>query len=259
MVERRPDGEHRPQQELAVCAVEDSILLRHNALVQAGTGTGKSLAYLVPAVLSDDRISVSTATKQLSEQAMKDIEILKNEMREQTGKSFSSALLKGRDNYWCLKKADQLESMDKANPNGDSESLFKDEEVADITEPPESKGKMKKMQQDYKKMFAWADRTKTGDRSEAPAVDDDVWKGVSSTNTECPGKNSCPFGEQCFAEVARDKARKAKIVVTNHAIVGLDLENPESTAWQRDVSSLTNCTNLITIYLRLGELLSPLK
>lgn len=229
MVERRPDGEHRPQQELAVCAVEDSILLRHNALVQAGTGTGKSLAYLVPAILSDDRISVSTATKALSEQAMKDIAILKGEMREQTGQSFSSALLKGRDNYWCLKKADQLESMDKANPNQDSESLFKDEEVADITEPVESKGKMKKMQQDYKKMFTWANRTKTGDRSEAPAVDDEVWKGLSSTNTECPGKSSCPFGEQCFAEMARDKARKAKIVVTNHAIVGLDLENPEST------------------------------
>lgn len=236
MVERRPDGEHRPQQELAVCAVEDSILLRHNSLVQAGTGTGKSLAYLVPAILSDERISVSTATKALSEQAMKDIAILKGEMREQTGQSFSSALLKGRDNYWCLKKADQLESMDKANPNQDSESLFKDEEVAEITEPVENKGKMKKMQQDYKKMFTWANRTKTGDRSEAPAVDDEVWKGVSSTNTECPGKNSCPFGEQCFAEMARDKARKAKIVVTNHAIVGLDLENPESTLLgERDV------------------------
>lgn len=229
MVERRPDGEHRPQQELAVCAVEDAILLRHNALVQAGTGTGKSLAYLVPAILSDDRISVSTATKALSEQAMKDIAILKKEMREQTGQSFSSALLKGRENYWCLRKADQLESLDKANPEGDSGSLFKDEEVVDITEPAESKGKMKKMQQDYKKMFDWAKRTQTGDRSEAPAVDDEVWKGVSSTNTECPGKMSCPFGEQCFAEMARDKARKAKIVVTNHAIVGLDLENPEST------------------------------
>lgn len=237
MVERRPGGEHRPQQEAAVRAIEEAIAKNEHLIIEAGTGTGKSFATAIPAILSGQRVVYSTATKQLSEQIIdQDIPVLRNEARQQTGKNFSATLLKGRENYACLLKLDSLRSAAKnepgaANKDGNSDSLFADDEIEVVeTEEPSAadKSKFKKLAGEYKKAYAWADKTKSGDRSEAPAVSDDVWKGISSTNTECVGRSSCPFGEMCFAEKARDEARASQIVVTNHAITALDLENPEA-------------------------------
>ena len=234
MVERRPGGEHRPQQEAAVRAIEDAIAEGDHLIIEAGTGTGKSYATAIPAILSGERIVYSTATKQLSEQIInQDIPVLRQEAREQTGRGFSASLLKGRDNYACLLKLDSLRSAAKNEPGAKagSDSLFGDEEI-EVVEPvapsANEKSKFKKLAGEYKKAYAWADKTKSGDRSEAPAVSEDVWKGISSTNTECVGRSACPFGEMCFAEKARDEARAAQIVVTNHAITALDLENPDS-------------------------------
>lgn len=240
MVERRPGGEHRPQQEAAVRAIENAIAKGEHLIVEAGTGTGKSFAAAIPAILSGERVVYSTATKQLSEQITnQDIPVLKEALQIQMGKNVSYALLKGRENYACKLKLDSLQSAEKNDPNkgAQTQSLFAEEEVEIIEEEkPTSKRNAKKMASDYKKIYAWVGKTRTGDISEAPAVADDVWKGISSTNTECVGRSACPFGEVCFAERARDEARAAQVVVTNHAITALDLENPESSLMgERDV------------------------
>jgi ATP-dependent DNA helicase DinG len=232
MIESRPGGERRPQQEAAVRSIEEAINNGEHLIVEAGTGTGKSFAAAIPAILSGERVVYSTATKQLSEQITnQDIPVLKTALHQQLGKNVSYALLKGRENYACKLKLDSLQSADRNDPNKGSQNqgLFAEEEVAVVEEEkPNSKRSAKKLAGEYKKIYNWVDKTRTGDVSEAPAVSDEVWKGISSTNAECVGRSSCPFGEICFAEAARDNARASQVVVTNHAITALDLENPES-------------------------------
>lgn len=249
MIRNRPGGENRPQQEHAVLSIEKALSCEEHLLIQAGTGTGKSFATLVPAVLSGKRVVYSTATKQLSEQLMNlDIPALQKEARRQGARSFSASLLKGRDNYLCLRKYNELtgdaNGSDSTKPvKQETNSLFDSEFLVDetagehIVEPemisePESKSKRgkpsaAKMKSEYDEMFKWARGTTSGDRSEAPAMSDDVWKGVSVNNNECVGKKSCPFGEQCFSEAARAEAKKVQVVITNHAVTALELTSGE--------------------------------
>lgn len=221
MVEMRPGGEHRHEQEVAMKAVEEAINNNSHLLSQAGTGTGKSLSYLIPAVLSGQKIVVSTATKQLSEQVVdKDIPELNKALRAVGHEKARYALLKGRDNYLCERKYQEVKQMEEqAGAAPAQESLFE----VDDEEANESLKKISDRQKEYQALYGWAERTTTGDRSHGPATSDEVWKNLSSTNAECPGKSSCPFGEVCFAEKARDQARVVDIVVTNHAIAGIDL------------------------------------
>lgn len=265
MVRARPGGENRPQQEQAVLAIEDALQNKHHLLVQAGTGTGKSFATLIPAILSGERVVYSTATKQLSEQLVNiDIPTLRKEAIRQGDRAFSAVLLKGRENYLCKKKHNELTtSPDDADEKpAEDDGLFSFEEVAEdnvidsmdgthhapqgselvmsAEELAEQRERNRKptasqMKEQYDKMFAWARRTKTGDRSEAPAMHDDVWKGVSVTNNECVGRKSCPFGEECFSEGARAEAKKAQVVVTNHAVTSIDLESEEGMLGPRSV------------------------
>lgn len=228
MVADRPGGENRPQQEHAVLEIEDAISEERHLLIEAGTGTGKSFATAIPAILSGKRFVYSTATKSLSEQIInQDIPVLRKELKKQTGKTFTASLLKGRDNYACLYKVNSLKNADQANPdNASQDSLISDEELDIDTTAPQSKAKG--LAAEYKEAYAWLEETESGDRSEAPPVSDEVWRGISSTNNECIGRSSCPFGEACFAELARDEARVSQVVVTNHAITALDLESPDS-------------------------------
>lgn len=243
MVESRPGGEHRPQQEHAVREIERAISDGEHLIIEAGTGTGKSYATAIPAILSKERVVYSTATKSLSEQLInEDMPVLQQEIRKQTGEGFSVKLLKGRDNYACKHKLDILMSADKARPDAGAMSLFSDEEikVEEVPTPVLPKKKLSKKEaaieksrsqqtaEDYKNLYKWVATTQSGDRSEAPAVSEDAWKGISSTNTECAGRKACPFGDVCFAEMARDSAKAAQVVVTNHAITALEIEDPMS-------------------------------
>ena len=218
IVELDPKGEHRPQQETAVAEIEAALNDEHQLLIEAPTGSGKTLSYLIPLIITGRKAVVSTATKQLSEQITReDIPLLEKTVSKiDPSKKFTSALLKGRENYFCLAKdADAAKLEDEAN------SLFGTDDIG----LPSSKGKA--VAKEVGNLKNWAQKTKTGDRSEAPVVSDQTWRQYSSTSTECPGRNTCPFGDICFAEKARDKAKYADVVITNHAVVGHDLMTEE--------------------------------
>lgn len=227
MVELRPGGEHRHEQEVALRAVEDATTNSEHLLSQAGTGTGKGLSYLIPAILSGKPTVVSTATKQLSEQLVdKDLPELNKILVKLGEKPAKFSLLKGRDNYLCKRKFEENVRMENdAAASTRQEGLFEIESDDDVED--ERLTKVKNRGEEVKGLYKWGETTFTGDRSHAPAVSDEVWRSFSSTNTECPGKGSCPFGDVCFAEKARDQARTVDIVVTNHAVVGVDMANDE--------------------------------
>jgi len=209
LVNRLPGGEDRAGQ-LAMCeAVEAAITRERHLLVQGGTGTGKSLAYLVPAVLSGRRVVVATATKALQEQLInKDLPFLAAHL----GVPVRAALLKGRGNYLC--QAALADALDPDRPAllgiGDKGRLA---EIA-----------------------AWAGDTTTGDQSDLPfAVRGDEWARVSVTPTECPGARACPVSASCFAERARDEAAEADVVVVNTHLYCIDLASGRAVLPPHDV------------------------
>lgn len=174
-------------------AVERAFQERQHLLVQAGTGTGKSLAYLVPSVLAGRKVVVVTATRALQEQlCRKDLPFLAKNMK----RKFSYAQLKGRSNYVCLARKDEM-AADRA---GTLAGVRAEDEILEAIED-------------------WVDETDTGDRADAPvAVPDSLWAALSIDSQECPGRTKCSFGENCFAEKARDNAAAADIVVVNTAL-----------------------------------------
>lgn len=226
IVSLNPKGEHRPQQETAVEEIECALNNDQHLLIEAPTGSGKTFAYMVPLIHVGTKAVVSTATKQLSEQIMKtDVPFLQKALKNVApGKKFSAALLKGRENYYCLKRDAEAGKLED-----ESNTLFGTVDVG----MPSAKGKA--IAKETAELKAWADVTTTGDRSEAPAVSEQTWKQYSVTSSECPGRAQCPFGDVCFAEIAREKARKATIVVTNHAVVANDLiQEGEGILGERD-------------------------
>ena len=190
--------------------------------------THNTLSYLIPLAQTETTAVVSTATKQLSEQIFDDdIPFVQNALKQSgSTKTLNAALLKGRDNYLCLAKL-----ADVAKLTNDANALFGSDDLVESDLTKEGKQRVS----EGKQIGEWAEKTKTGDRSQAPAVGDDTWRQYSSTNTECPGKTVCPFGDVCFAEYARDKAKSAQIVITNHAIVAQDLANDGRLLGDREV------------------------
>lgn len=160
-------------------------------MVQAGTGTGKSLAYLIPAVLSGKSTVIATATRALQDQlANKDLPFL----AEHHDSDFSFAVLKGRSNYLCLQRLAEAEPDNRLNTGGDEPHLDLDT---------------------LQRLRDFADESVTGDRSELSDIDDRTWRLVSVGRDECPGALRCPSGEQCMAERARRRAAAADILVVN--------------------------------------------
>lgn len=201
---------------------DDHLFLAGKQLIP----THNTLSYLIPLVENETLAVVSTATKQLSEQIMGDIEFLNTSLKAlNSPKRANASLLKGRDNYLCLAKFDEILRLeDKSN------TLFSVGEAQnDLSD------RANKMIAETKAMSDWANETESGDRTEAPPASDETWRQYSSTNAECPGRSACPFGQECFAELARDKAREANIVITNHAIVALDLDSEGQLLGDREV------------------------
>jgi len=204
------NGSDRPGQTRMAQAVWEAMGGGTHLAVQAGTGTGKSLAYLVPALrLAADRrgrrgpVIVSTATIALQRQLVeRDLPRLADALREPLGRTQVFAILKGRNNYLCLNKL----------RNGAAE-----EQQALIDLPSTALGEQ------VKRVHQWAARTSSGDRDElVPGVSDQAWRQVSVTAMECIGPQRCPFGVQCFSEQARKIAGDADVVVTNHALLAID-------------------------------------
>jgi ATP-dependent DNA helicase DinG len=217
-------GETRPQQENMATAVAEAIDNQKPLLAQAGTGTGKSLAYLFPAAAAGKRTVIATATNQLSEQLVRhDLPQVQQTLLD-AGAEFEFALLKGRNNYACMQKISELEKLENdANASGNgSDSLF-DFEPDDDT----SSSRRAQARQDgalVAELVAWSKTTDSGDRTEAPVVADRVWNQISTSSADCPGAWDCPFGQVCFAEKARATAKAADVVVTNHALLAQEIK-----------------------------------
>src|ERR1700676_5156023 len=181
--------------------------------VQGGTGTGKSLAYLVPAiaraVANSEPVVVSTATIALQRQLVdRDLPRLADALTDALPRRPEFALLKGRGNYLCLNKIH----------NG-SATEPQDRPQEELFEPMAATA----LGRDVARLIAWSSDTDTGDRDElTPGVPDRSWSQVSVSARECIGVARCPFGTDCFAEKARDKAGHADVIVTNHALLAID-------------------------------------
>lgn len=202
-------GQNRAGQRTMVAHVAQALELQRHLLVQAGTGTGKSLGYLVPALArvgeSDQPIVVATATLALQAQIVnRDIPRLLQALEPRPESQAQVALLKGRNNYLCLHK------LEGGYPEDEPDALF---------DMPSSTSRVG---EEVVRLREWADRTETGDRDELkPGVSDRAWAQVSVSAAECLGRR-CPLVEECFSEMARSRAAEADIVITNHALLAIN-------------------------------------
>lgn len=198
-----------------MAAIDKAIRDREHLLVQAGTGTGKSLAYLTPSLLVDGPVVVSTATLALQNQLVEhDLPRLAAAVEPVLGRRPTFAVLKGRHHYLCVAK---MEHADEQEP---TDTLF-DDAPQRATQWLGEAGRLGKQIQ---RLQAWAEKTTTGDRDELdPGVDDTAWRQVSMPARDCVGAARCPYGAECFAEASRARAREADIVVTNHSLLAVDM------------------------------------
>ena len=202
-------GQNRAGQRTMAAHVAQALELQRHLLVQAGTGTGKSLGYLVPALArvgeSDQPIVVATATLALQAQIVnRDIPHLLEALEPRPESQAQVALLKGRNNYLCLHK------LEGGYPEDEPDALF---------DMPSSTSRVG---EEVVRLREWADRTETGDRDELkPGVSDRAWAQVSVSAAECLGRR-CPLVEECFSEMARGRAAEADIVITNHALLAIN-------------------------------------
>ncbi|WP_448394905.1 ATP-dependent DNA helicase [Mycolicibacterium sp. XJ879] len=207
-------GSQRSGQIEMAEAVARAFATGEHLAVQAGTGTGKSLAYLVPAIARaleiEEPVVVSTATIALQRQLVdRDLPRLAESLADALPRAPEFALLKGRGNYLCLNKIH----------NGSAAAEPEDRPQEELFEPMAASA----MGRDVQRLIAWSSNTDTGDRDEVtPGVPDRSWSQVSVSARECIGVSRCPFGTDCFSERARDKAGHADVVVTNHALLAID-------------------------------------
>jgi ATP-dependent DNA helicase DinG len=187
--------EHRPGQLQMAEAVNDAFENHHHVVVEAGTGTGKTLAYLLPAICSGRRVVISTATKSLQEQLyQKDVPFLQKHFAPE----LRVALMKGRNNFLCQAKmhalADQpmLKGMEEVNA--------------------------------FRQIRDWAKVSETGDRAELTFLPDDseLWSRIDARRDTCTGKK-CPQFEQCFLTAMQNRAREADLIIVNHHLFFADL------------------------------------
>ena len=202
-----PGSQDRPGQRSMVEAVAIALGSGEHLLVQAGTGTGKSLAYLVPALTSGKRVVVATATKALQAQLVdKDLPRLVAALSGVLGRTPTYALAKGRGNYVCLQQV-------HGGPGA-----REDEPVDNLFDAPQSS-----LGTQVVRLREWAEQTVSGDRDEVPfPVTDRAWRQVSVSARECLGAR-CPDRVDCFSEQAREAAKEADVVVANHTLLALDV------------------------------------
>jgi ATP-dependent DNA helicase DinG len=187
--------EHRPAQLEMAEAVNDAFLNHHHAIVEAGTGTGKTLAYLLPAICSGRRVVISTATKSLQEQLYhKDIPFLQRHFAE----DLKVAVMKGRNNFLCRTKVHALADR----------PMLRGMEELDA----------------FRQIRDWAKLTETGDRSELTFLPDDseLWSRIDARRDTCTGQK-CPEYRQCFVTAMHQRAKDADLIIVNHHLFFADL------------------------------------
>jgi ATP-dependent DNA helicase DinG len=223
---RRRDGQHAMTR-----AVARALERGEHLLVQAGTGTGKSLAYLVPvvrhAVLADERVVVSTATLALQRQVMaRDLPLVASAVAPRLPRPPRVALLKGWHNYLCRHR------LAGGYPEEEPEGLFELAEGRGAAEHPRPDDALGAQ---VVRLRSWAEATTTGDRDDlVPGVSDRAWRQVSVTAMDCLGRH-CPFADDCFPEHARERAHQADVVVTNHAMLGIAASGAPGVLPEHDV------------------------
>ncbi|MCF6523934.1 ATP-dependent DNA helicase [Streptomyces sp. JJ36] len=202
-------GSERPGQVAMAEAVAEAVADGSHLLVQAGTGTGKSLGYLVPALAAGDRVVVATATLALQRQLVqRDLPRTVEALRPLLGRRPEFAMLKGRSNYLCLHR------LHEGVPQEEEDGLF---------DPFEAAAPTSRLGKDLLRLRDWSDETETGDRDDlTPGVSDRAWSQVSVSARECLGASRCAYGAECFAEAARERAKLAEVIVTNHALLAID-------------------------------------
>ena len=207
-------GQPRSGQIEMAEAVANALSNRHHLLVQAGTGTGKSLAYLVPALVSGKKVLVATATLALQRQLVeRDLPKIKAALDKELKRDITFAIYKGVGNYVCLQKMN--------NSEGDPEN----QAVLEISS----------LETDAKRLRAWAESANaTGDRDDAPDVDRRVWFANSVSGRECMGADECAYGHKCFAALAKAKAQTADVVVTNHTLLAIEIVDSHPILPERD-------------------------
>ena len=239
-------GAERSGQVTMAEAVQHAIESGEHMAVQAGTGTGKSLAYLVPAVRhaigTGNTVVVSTATIALQRQLIdRDLPRLAARSNPCSTEPVF-AILKGRRNYLCLNRQ-------RGGAAEDPQDALFDRLTSDSP-----------LGRQVKRLHEWAEETKTGDRDElVPGVPDAAWRQVSVSAQECIGAQRCPFGTRCFAEKARDAAGKADIVVTNHALLAIDATSDIDVLPDHDVVIIDEAHDLVdrVTSAAAGELSGP--
>ncbi|QPK82919.1 ATP-dependent DNA helicase [Corynebacterium qintianiae] len=213
-------GAERPGQVAMAKAVTAALEQERHLAVQAGTGTGKSLAYLVPAIrhahATGGTVVVSTATIALQRQLIeRDLPRLADALEPLLQRRPTFAIQKGRNNYVCLHKL--------SLPGDVPEALIEEDDISWLG-------------RHVKRVNEWAQDTETGDRDDLePGVPDLAWRQVSVTSTECLGASRCPHGEECFAELARERTREVDLVVTNHALLAIDALSDTDVLPEHDV------------------------
>lgn len=217
-------GNERDGQLKMARAISDAIASGDHLLVQAGTGTGKSLAYLVPALVSGKRALVATSTLALQRQLVeRDLPRIKKSVEKALGREISFAVYKGIGNYLCKQKL-------FGTPDVDAEVLI---EVSTL-------------EREAKKLRDWSQTEGvSGDRDDAPEVDRRVWAASSVSGRECMGAEECPFGSTCFAVVAKAKAQTADIVVTNHTLLAIEVVDSHPILPDRDVVILDEAHDFV--------------
>ena len=207
-------GAPREGQVAMAEAVAGALADRHHLVVQAGTGTGKSLAYLVPALVHGKKVLVATATLALQRQLVeRDLPRIKESLENELGRDLTFAVYKGVGNYLCLQK------MNDSVADPDGEILM---EVGTL-------------EKDQKRLRAWAQTAGvSGDRDDAPDVDRRVWFANSVSGRECIGKDECAFGSKCFSAIAKTKAQSADVVVTNHTLLAIEIVDSHPILPERD-------------------------
>ncbi|HEV3227294.1 MAG TPA: DEAD/DEAH box helicase, partial [Acidimicrobiales bacterium] len=206
VVARLPGGgEARAGQREMAAAVADAITGGRHLVVQAGTGTGKTLAYLVPAILSGQRVVVATATKALQDQLVgKDLPFLAAHL----DRPFRYSSLKGRANYLCLQRAKEVLG------DGDEQLVISGVDALADRAP----------RSELIRLVEWATQSATGDRADlAFEPSGNAWTALSVSARECPGVARCAIGSACFAERARAEAEEADVIVVNTHLYGLHL------------------------------------
>ncbi|NNN22631.1 MAG: ATP-dependent DNA helicase [Acidimicrobiales bacterium] len=244
-------GESRAGQVQMAKKVGLAMASNKNLIVQAGTGTGKSLAYLIPCILSGKSVVVATATKALQDQlANKDIP----QVGKSLGREIKVAVLKGRSNYICQQKVDEMNQtnvgddtiddyLEEADINSENEKLFESENFGieirqktpkrklkspkKIPEVESNLGKIPNGNSDQvRRIVSWISNSTTGDLSELDfEPSPQVWHAMSATSDECPGPRKCPAGDRCFCEAAKERAKSADLVVVNLHLYGAHLSS----------------------------------